>query len=130
MATLFPERRQNGADGATSDEGTGDEDQADDHEDHDNLDSSPQSMNSTEVAKPKRILIFTSLALLSLLSLCRNGSVDGTFKSVSKHWKQLFIFLCQYKEAFLPVCFAWLPDKTTLSYHVMLLLLLITFKRR
>ena len=131
LATMFPERAKNRADGATSDEGTGDEDQPNSSfSDHDNLDSSLQSPNSAEVVKPKRILIFTSIALLSLLSLSRYGSVDGTFKSVSKHWRQLFIFLCEYKEAYLPVCFAWLPDKTKLSYHVMLLLLMIEFKRR
>ena len=80
LATMFPERAKNRADGATSDEGTGDEDQPNSSfSDHDNLDSSLQSPNSAEDVKPKRILIFTSIALLSLLSLSRYGSVDGTF---------------------------------------------------
>ena len=144
LASLFPERRKDPPDVATSDDGTSEEEQADrSFFDYDNLESEHLNLNSSlqsqsddslddslEVSKPDRILIFTSLELLSLLALSKHGSVDGTFKSISKHWKQLFIFLCEYKKAYLPVCFSWLPDKTSLSYHVMLLLLLTTFRKR
>ena len=77
-----------------------------------------------EVGKPKRVLVFTTCLLLALLAVCRSGSVDGTFKAMSKQWKQLFIMMVEYKGAFIPVAFGWLPDKSEVSYHVFLVLLM------
>ena len=77
---------------------------------------------------PKRILVFTTLALLGLLAVCKRGSVDGTFRSCTRHWRQIFIIMVEFKGSFLPVAMAWLPDKTALSYYTCLALLLLAFK--
>ena len=76
---------------------------------------------------PKRVLVFTTVMLLGLLSMCRWGSVDGTFKSSTKHWKQLFVMLCNFNGTWLPVAFGWLPDKNLLSYQLFLILVLEAF---
>ena len=72
--------------------------------------------------------MFTTLVTIGLLTICKYGSVDGTFKAMTKKWKQLFVFMVNYRGSFLPVAFGWLPDKTSLSYHVFLFLLLQKFK--
>ena len=92
------------------------------------------TMNSTNVGvealnAPKRVLVFTTMVMLGLMSICKYGSVDGTFKAMTKKWKQLFVFMVNYRGSFLPVAFGWLPDKTAVSYHVFLLLLLQKFKQ-
>ena len=74
------------------------------------------------------VLVFTTAMLLALLAVCRNGCVDGTFKSMSKQWKQLFIMMVNYRGAFIPVAFGWLPDKSEISYHVFLVFLLEAFR--
>ena len=79
-------------------------------------------------SKPKRVLVFTTLTLIGLLAMCRNGSVDGTFKSMTKMFKQLFIMMVNYEGPFVPIAFGWLPNKHTESYHIFLLLLLNKFK--
>ena len=56
-------------------------------------------------------------------------SVDGTFKSITKNWAQLFIIMCEHQGVHIPVAMAWLPDKTTLSYYTTLFLLLYTFRQ-
>ena len=68
--------------------------------------------------------------LLSLLADCRSGSVDGTFKAMSRQWKQLFILMVNYRGAFIPVVFGWLLDKTEISYHVIFLLVIEAFQSR
>ena len=73
---------------------------------------------------PKRVILFTTIMMLGLLSKCRWGSVDGTFKSSSKQWKQLFIMLCNYEGSWLPMAFGWLPDKSFTSYQIFLILLM------
>ena len=78
---------------------------------------------------PPRVLVFTSLTLLGLLSVAKCGSVDGTFSSISKQWKQLFILLLDYNSTWLPGCFAWLPDKQSISYHVAFYLLFSCFNK-
>lgn len=77
---------------------------------------------------PKRVMVFTTIMLLGLLSKCRWGSVDGTFKSSTKHWKQLFVMLCNYEGTWLPIAFGWLPDKSFLSYQIFLILLMEAFQ--
>ena len=43
--------------------------------------------------KEKRVLAYTSMPLLVLLSECRRGSLDGTFKSCSKLWKPKYFYI-------------------------------------
>ena len=76
---------------------------------------------------PKRVLVFTMVFLLQLFNVCSHGSVDGTFKAISRGWKQLFIIMLRYgspKVGYVrvPVAFGWLPDKSELSYQVFVLL--------
>ena len=52
----------------------------------------------------------------------------GTFKTISRHWKQLFIFTVEYRGLFVPVCFGWLPDKKPISYYVFMYLTAIAFR--
>ena len=77
---------------------------------------------------PKRVILFTTIMMLGLLSKCRWGSVDGTFKSSSKQWKQLFVMLCEYEGSWLPMAFGWLPDKYFASYQIFLILLMEAFR--
>jgi hypothetical protein len=77
---------------------------------------------------PKRVILFTTIMMLGLLSKCRWGSVDGTFKSSSKQWKQLFVMLCKYEGSWLPMAFGWLPDKSFTSYQIFLILLMEAFR--
>ena len=68
---------------------------------------------------PKRVLAFTSKKLLSLLSKCSKGSVDGTFKSCNKMWRQQFVLMVKGRNGhWIPVIYAWLPDKSVVSYKV------------
>lgn len=77
---------------------------------------------------PKRVMLFTTIMMLGLLTKCRWGSVDGTFKSSSKQWKQLFIMLCNYEGTWLPIAFGWLPDKSFVPYQIFLILLMEAFQ--
>ena len=47
----------------------------------------PETPSSDRGLTPKRVLIFTSLTLLSLLSLTKYKNIDGTFNSQSRQWK-------------------------------------------
>ena len=78
---------------------------------------------------PKRVLIFTSLTLLSLLSLAKYGNIDGTFKSQSRQWKQLFVVLVDFCGASIPILFAFLPDKTEMSYFMVVFFLFFAFNK-
>ena len=40
----------------------------------------PDTVTDQENPLPKRVLIFTTLSLLALMSQCKAGSIDGTFK--------------------------------------------------
>ena len=50
--------------------------------------------------------------------MCKLGSVDGIFKAITRFWQQLFILMVAPRGIHLPVAFAWLPDKTAVSYYV------------
>ena len=63
-----------------------------------------------------RVLVFTTKELLRLLSKCTRGSLDGTFKSSCKLWKQNFIMMAKFSGIWIPVCWGWLPDKKEVSY--------------
>ena len=89
------------------------------------------SMNPEEITQsnPQRVIVFTTLALLGLLCLAKSGSVDGTFKSVCRHWKQMFIMLVDFRGLFVPIAIGWLADKKAISYYIFLYLLLMEFKK-
>ena len=69
---------------------------------------------------PKRILAYTSKQLLQLFGKCTRGSLDGTFKSCCKLWKQQFVYMLKYNKHWIPVVWGWLPDKCEVSYKVFL----------
>ena len=73
-------------------------------------------------------LIFTILHLLGLLTLCKRASVDGTFRSITRFWKQIFILMTEYQGVHIPIALAWLPDKSAMSYYVFLWLILNCFR--
>ena len=79
--------------------------------------------------KPKRVLIFTTVTLLSLLSVCKSGYVDGTFKSQSRNWKQLFVVMVDYCDTAIPIMFCWLPDKKFISYYMVVFFLFFCFNK-
>ena len=95
-----------------------DEDCDDDNED-DNDEESDCSL-------PKRVLGFTTLKLLKLFAKSERGSLNGTFKSCCKLWKQQFVFMLKFKKHWIPVIWGWLPDKTEISYKVRLLFTFLT----
>lgn len=99
-----------------------------DEDDEINVSSGPVDLSTINHPLPPRVLIFTTLSLLGLLAVVKKGSVDGTFKSMTKKWKQLFILLVNFKDSWIPIAFGWLPNKTEISYHVFLLLLLSSFR--
>jgi hypothetical protein len=108
--------------GATTDDDNNCEDGHNSDEGYEDATLNDTDVNSS--SKPKKVLVFTTLTLLGLLAMCRNGSVDGTFKSMTKMFKQLFIMMVKYEGPFVPIAFGWLPNKHTVSYHIYLLLLL------
>ena len=114
-------------DGASGDEAASSNDGGDDLEYQEV--AADSTIDVSKVKKPKRVLVFTIVVMLGLLAVCKNGSVDGIFKAMSRKWKQLFIFMVDYRGAFLPVTFSWLPDKHAISYHISLLLTLSKFKQ-
>ena len=95
-----------------------DEDCDDDNED-DNDEESDCSL-------PKCVLRFTTLKLLKLFAKSERGSLNGTFKSCCKLWKQQFVFMLKFKKHWIPVIWGWLPDKTEISYKVRLLFTFLT----
>ena len=121
-------------DAATSGAASTDDDIVGEHLDEDDDNeyqdvSMVTTVNVGEGVVPKRVLVFTTVMLLGLLAVCKYGSVDGTFQSSTKKWKQLFVFMVNFNGAFLPIAFGWLPDKSVISYHVFLELLLRKFKQ-
>ena len=53
--------------------------------------------NKEDKKKPKRVLAYTTQELLKLFELAERSSVDGTFKSICKLWKQQFIWMLKVK---------------------------------
>ena len=80
--------------------------------------------------KPPRVIIYTSGQLLELLAFCRKANVDGTFKTMSQLFTQLYVLLVEYKKTAIPSCMGMLPDKRRLSYHCFVLMMLLEFGRR
>ena len=76
---------------------------------------------------PKRILAYSSNKLLNLFSRCKRGSVDGTFKSSCKMWKQQFIIMLKHNKHWIPVVWGWLPVKMETSYNVIQFILKVFF---
>ena len=80
--------------------------------------------------KPPRVIIYTSPQLLELLAFTRKANVDGTFRTMSQLFAQLYVLLAEYKKTAIPTCFGFLPDKKRLSYHCFVLMILLEFRRR
>ena len=80
--------------------------------------------------KPERVLVFTTPQLIEMLTFIRKAHVDGTFRTMSKLWCQLYVLLVEYKQTSILSCLGFLPDKKRLSYHVFLLLILLEFRLR
>ena len=57
------------------------------------------------------------------------GSVDGTFRTVSRIFKQLFILMLHYKGTNLCVAYGLLPDKNFISYYIFNFLVLQAFRK-
>ena len=75
---------------------------------------------------PKRIFIFTSMHLLSLFeNNDGKGSFDGTFSSCPMFFKQSFVWMIKYSKFWIPVAWAWLPDKNLEPYQVCYLMILL-----
>ena len=100
------------------------EEDEDDSEGDENLASEPEhDEDENNHSKVKRVLAFTSEPLLKLFSECKRGSIDGTFKTSSKLWRQQFIFMVKYQGHWIPVIWGWLPDKSVASYKVSMILI-------
>ena len=84
----------------------------------DDLVDGPENPPPSSKSLPKRVLAYSSKKLLKLFSKCERGSLDGTFKSCAKLWKQQCVFMLKSKKHWIPVVFGWLPDKTEESYKV------------
>ena len=80
--------------------------------------------------KPPRVVIYTTPELLELLCFCRKANVDGTFRTMSQLFEQLYVFLVEYKKTAIPCCMGFLPDKKRISYHVFVLMILLEFRER
>ena len=85
-----------------------------------NSDEASQNEDEDSSRLPKRVLLFTTMNLLGTLALSAKASVDGTFKSMTKKWKQLFILTVKYRGEYIPTVFGWLPDKSKHSYSCLL----------
>ena len=48
---------------------------------------------------------------------------------MSRQWKQLFVLMCDFCGASIPVLFAFLPDKTEMSYFMVVFFLFFAFKK-
>ena len=101
------------------------EDGIDENDDPEDLIEEPQGTEeSAEDQDTERVLVFTTMELLKLLSQTSRGSVDGTFKSSCRLWKQNFILMVKFKGIWIPVCWGWLPNKKELAYKKFLQLIL------
>ena len=87
-----------------------------------NVEEEDVEEENSSASLPKRVLAFTSKKLLTIFetNLSGRSSVDGTFKSIPVLWKQLFIWMVKYSGFWIPVCWAWLPDKSEVSYKVLI----------
>ena len=99
-------------------------DTVDDVAPDDALEGGPEEPPSSSKNLPKRVVAYTSTQLLQLFSKCKRGSLDGTFKSCCKLWKQQFVFMLKHNGHWIPAVWGWLPDKTEISYKVFLHLVL------
>jgi hypothetical protein len=77
----------------TTDEDCGVVEEVDEDEYQDVVES---TVNLDKVDNPPRVLVFTTVMLLGLLAVSKYGSVDGTFKAMTKKWKQFFVFMLDY----------------------------------
>lgn len=78
---------------------------------------------------PERVILYTCLPLLALLSVVKHANIDGTFKVMSRQFRQLFIMICDYHGGAIPIAFGFLPSKESISYGIFMLMLLLAFKK-
>ena len=64
-----------------------------------------------------------------MLGVGKHESVDGTFKLMTKKWKDLFVFMIEWQDAFHPVAFGWSPDESYGSYYVFLFMVPKKFRQ-
>ena len=92
---LFGEHQDVGSEGPTSEAASVDNEMNIHIEDHPSqvfpLDEELKHSN----AAPPRLLVFTTIMLLGFLTMCRKGSMDGTFKSSTRFWSQMFILMVE-----------------------------------
>ena len=74
-----------------------------------NIDTTMEEELERSRSRPERVLVFTTERLLGLLALCKRGSVDGTFRSITRFWKQIFILMVEYEGLHIPIAMGWLP---------------------
>ena len=77
----------------------------DEHEESVESTEGPEKPPSSNKSLPKRVLAYSSRKLLNLFSNCDRGSLDGTFKSCCKLWKQQFVFMFKSNGRWIPVVF-------------------------
>ena len=94
----------------------------DDDFDEDSVESDDENDENLESSLPKRVLAYSSTRLIKLLGKHLKTSVDGTFKSSCKLFKQNFVWMVKIYGHWIPIIHGWLPDKTELSYKVFILL--------
>ena len=78
-------------------------------------DDAGDSDSSIESTKPKRIIAYSTKLLLKLFNQ-QKSSGDGAFKICPALWKQLYIVMVKFKDSWIPVCYALLPDKCQETY--------------
>ena len=89
-------------------------------EEDDDVDDSDAESEDGCVEKdlPKRILGYTSAKMVKMLGKKLKASVDGTFKSACRLWRQNFCIMVKYCGHWIPIVHSWLPDKSEESYKV------------
>ena len=73
-----------------------------------------------QLSNGKRILVLSTDEHLEVLARAEQVLGDGTFRITPNLWHQTFIISAQVqKDIFIPVVFAFLPDKSRTSYDEM-----------
>ena len=83
----------------------------DDDFDEDSVESDGENDENLDSCLPKRVLAYSSTRLIKLLGKHLKTSVDGTFKSSCKLFKQNFVWMVKIYGHWIPIIHGWLPDK-------------------
>ena len=76
------------------------------------------------------LIIYNTPQLLELLGFCHKANVDGTLRTMSQLFEQLYMFLVEYKETSISCYMGVLPVKKRMSYHAFVLMILLEFHER